>query len=708
MTTLAQLVPAWDSSDRAQFVAAWIAQPPDTLTVDHDIPTGNINPALTVITGATTTTPTVYVKCRTTGVWGACGYLFALDGCNGKTVTVQVDTSNWYGRSVFHSSWDPYYSLDDGETWQSIATFTALTSPARVQFTTPEFAVDRVLLAANPPYTYERYADLAALLQDDTSGRVHPSGSADANGVLGTSPAETDDLGREVGGKTVWGFRLEDESLTADDGGPKRELVLTSGVHGGEVIDGWFLQGALDYWLNGTGDNATRFRRNWRVLAYFPINPNGRFGGNGRGVWRESQDPNRDWDDAPGASLAETNLFRSAIAADAARHDVHIDFHDSSVIANETASVRVSSELDPAQYTAFKAAFDSLDSEPLTVVYTNTAGTVTTWARTQQACRMTVVSEPSDATSRPAARCIEVGAHYVEAVSIMDGDAWFYTPGGVVAGAFASTESGVDTASASGAVLVQADLAATEAGTDTAAFNGSSIITTSGDLAATEAGADTASMSGAVLVEGDFAATETGADTASFVGEGAAAIAAGDLAATETGVDAASVSGVVVVAGMLAGVEAGADTSGISGQVVVQGAAAATEVGNDIALFNGSSIIITSGALDATETGSDTASVSGAVLVQALLDALEAGADTAALSGQIIISGSVAAPETGSDFANFLGEGINLVQGTVAAVESGADAAFILGDMPWRTPSRNRVGASGDASSGPRVGTERM
>lgn len=75
----------------------------------------------------------------------------------------------------------------------------------------------------------------------------------------------------------------------------------------------------------------------------------------------------------------------------------------------------------------------------------------------------------------------------------------------------------------------------------------------SGTLAATESGSDTASASGTVHPAGTMAATETGADTFSSSGTANPPVS-GSMAASETGADAftaSGTSGAVVAAGQI-------------------------------------------------------------------------------------------------------------------------------------------------------------
>lgn len=147
-----------------------------------------------------------------------------------------------------------------------------------------------------------------------------------------------------------------------------------------------------------------------------------------------------------------------------------------------------------------------------------------------------------------------------------------------------------------------------------------------GSLAATETGADTASLSGDVLVAGALAVTETGADTAALAGD---VLIDGALAAVESGADTAAFSGAVPVVGTLAATETGSDTAALAGYVPVLGLLAATETGADTAALAGEGVTIASGSLAAIESGSDTAALTGAILVSGVLAATEIGADTA-------------------------------------------------------------------------------
>ena len=128
-----------------------------------------------------------------------------------------------------------------------------------------------------------------------------------------------------------------------------------------------------------------------------------------------------------------------------------------------------------------------------------------------------------------------------------------------------------------------------------------------GTMAVTETGADTASASGDVLVAGDLAVTEVGADTADVSGE---VLVAGDLSATEVGADSLAASGTVTdpaITGNLAATEVGADTAALEGGVLVEGALVASESATDGISASGS--VLVSGDVIAAEGAADAASL---------------------------------------------------------------------------------------------------
>lgn len=267
-----------------------------------------------------------------------------------------------------------------------------------------------------------------------------------------------------------------------------------------------------------------------------------------------------------------------------------------------------------------------------------------------------------------------------------------------VSGSLSVSETGSDTFTSTGEVIVEGSLSSSEAGSDT--FSASGTVFTpaaTGSLAATEVGADTFTSTGKVIVEGALAATEAGADTFAATGD---VIVQGALAASETGGDTFASTGKVVVGGVLAASETGADTFASTGKVVVSGALSASETGADAFDSQGSVTGALVGDLHVTEQGSDSFASSGQVKVQGALAANEAN-DTLSATGDVLVQGVLSASETGADEFDSQGDTIGALVGDLHGFESGSDIASASGKVLVRgTLAGNEVGADTFAGIG--------
>lgn len=494
MALVAQFVSGWDGSNRVQFIPAW-AEDAAPISVDHDLDAGNINPTQTLITGADTATPSISLVPRTPG---HVHWFFALDGASGKQPTITVSNALRQNATTMASSWRPVYSYDL-VTWHQATGFTALTSPARVQFQfDAAFVEDRVYIADHPVFRCADFDALAAEMAADSTGLIHLSASASAGGVIGTTPSENDDLGRAVGANSIYGFRLEDESATTTDGKPRRELVVTCGIHPGEVIDGWYLRGIVDYFLNDVSATGIAFRRNWRVLAYFSLTPNGRKGGHWRTNFRSSEDPNRDWGGTSAWSLYENATVRDAIIADAVSHDVHLDLHSGSS-SDVVTRIFYRTDITSALYSAFKSAFDARDTASLLMQASTADNTVGEWAKGRGA-KLVIISEPGSRTSATVERYGQIATNYIGAIADLDAAGWFAPVTHELSGA------AISIATATGTLTTSVQLAGSAASLSTAGGNLIAQITLSG-AALAQAAATAALTAGAADLTGNAEAT---------------------------------------------------------------------------------------------------------------------------------------------------------------------------------------------------------
>lgn len=194
-----------------------------------------------------------------------------------------------------------------------------------------------------------------------------------------------------------------------------------------------------------------------------------------------------------------------------------------------------------------------------------------------------------------------------------------------------------------------------------------------GTLSGTETGSDTFSSSGDVIVEGTLSATETGNDTFSASGTVTDPTITGSLSVTETGTDTFTASGDVIVQGSLSATETGNDTFAANGTVLVEGTADVTETGDDSFTASGSLANVSSGTLAATEIGDDTLSSSGQVIIQGTWTITELGDDAFDAIGQVILTGSLSGLESGDDSFSSAGTTIGGVVGSFSATETGDD-----------------------------------
>lgn len=181
----------------------------------------------------------------------------------------------------------------------------------------------------------------------------------------------------------------------------------------------------------------------------------------------------------------------------------------------------------------------------------------------------------------------------------------------------------------------------------TLALKPAPLATRTGDLAATETGNDSFSSTGSVLVQGSLDASETGEDTFAASGIVTDPAITGTLSVSETGIDTFEAAGLIIAVGNFNVTETGDDTLAATGTILVQGSADVTETGSDIFAASGGGG--RTGTFIASESGNDTTSVSGQVFVTGSYEASETGSDTAEAVGFVIITGDLTAAEAGLD-----------------------------------------------------------
>ncbi len=307
----------------------------------------NIEPSTVVITDPTGVSPQVTVTPRpatcnvTAGLFRH--FFFAVDNAEGKTPTFRV---NWSAIDTGGTAagWRAVYT-QDFVTWTQANAHTD-SGGYRVFSFPAAMPPGAVYISSNITGRQAESIALAADLLTNHSSVASPLPSADSGGVFAVSPAETDDLGRSVGGNDQFAIKLAWGGPT-NDGRRKRIMVWTALLHAAGESQAWpVFTSSLDWMMNSASSEAVAMRANFDLHLYFNVNANGQRGGNSRGSYSSSVDFNRDF--ANGSHVEIANLKSAMILDTGGSCDVHLDFHG-----------------DAYQSDALNAEYCAIDENPL-------------------------------------------------------------------------------------------------------------------------------------------------------------------------------------------------------------------------------------------------------------------------------------------------------------------------------------------------------
>lgn len=190
------------------------------------------------------------------------------------------------------------------------------------------FTSDTVWVAYAQPYSYGMSAQHTAEVL--ATPWAMPTVSGDANGKIGETPIAVDDIGRLVPAKDIFAYRITNPAT--DSAAPKRKIVITTGMHSGEVLGTHTFEGMVN-WLVSDDPRAARLRDIAEVFAYPTMNAAGRFAGTSRAtVENPNQDPNGLWNPVLWSTHQDIRANGEAMLADTqstpgSEVDAFIDFH---------------------------------------------------------------------------------------------------------------------------------------------------------------------------------------------------------------------------------------------------------------------------------------------------------------------------------------------------------------------------------------------
>jgi hypothetical protein len=319
------------TTDETAYVLDSIEASVAELTLSTVFDTGNVSASLSSVTDPDSETPLVWLDTRpganTNNGWRHATVI--LNNALGKRPIFRLNRATRGVTTNPTTSWLPAYTYDwdDFESWvraPSRSLVGGTSGYIEWQFS-EAFTENTVVVSTHPNGRQADVETYAAYLL--SLPQAEPTGSADENGVYFTSPSETDDISREVGGHPMYAIKLAWGGSTTD-GGPKRKLVLGTHIHAAGEAVSWISHLYMMRWIiESASDAAVAFRSNWDIYWYGAIFPNSLFGGADRVPWRSSLDPNRDF--PVGASAyAEIQAFRDAVIADTGGYaDAFIVWH---------------------------------------------------------------------------------------------------------------------------------------------------------------------------------------------------------------------------------------------------------------------------------------------------------------------------------------------------------------------------------------------
>jgi hypothetical protein len=338
------------------------------LTFTYDADTHNVDPAKTVVTNGTTTTPTIAFTPRAIlsefkGVNKWRNFLLRIDGLNGKQPTFDVDFTDYWS-SIDTLTWRPWYSYNNRD-WFYWDTAVSGSGTLSFQLSTA-FTGDTVYLAFNPAYTIERSLDLISWFETNYPTLIHPLPSTDANYVGDTMNQQTDEQGRVLPAQPIRGYGIWDDTRYNDNTTNKRTIVLTASLHAGEHSCSFVMEHWLKFLTSGTVQ-ANSLLEKFHFLIYPIGNPMGTYGGSPRDDWDLNfpyTEPNDDWPTDGTNPGLECNLkHHQMFNLDFPGRDIHgfFDFHSSTLEPDTGLVFLYGSRGELTQVEKFETALRAFD-----------------------------------------------------------------------------------------------------------------------------------------------------------------------------------------------------------------------------------------------------------------------------------------------------------------------------------------------------------
>lgn len=298
-----------------------------TLTTDGD--SFNASPVTSWIETPGHVQPVVHVYVRVVySNWRQ--FVFKVGMASGKRPVFTIHNPEDYVSS-FNSTWRPWYSYD-GVNWQRFDTAPVNATTQWYFGHSVAFTQDDVWISYQPAWPVWRAPWLISELQGIDASLIRELPSAPDFEYPTTLTAQTDELSRAVPGQKMYAFGIWADGELSPSSAFKRNVVITGGVHAGEHVGNWAMEGFVRFLVSGDA-KALALLEDYKFFIYPLLNPMGRWMGHYRGQrvpGYSSLDTNRDYpvDNSPSIAQSST-VFREMLATDLGTQRVafSLDFH---------------------------------------------------------------------------------------------------------------------------------------------------------------------------------------------------------------------------------------------------------------------------------------------------------------------------------------------------------------------------------------------
>ncbi len=325
-------------------------------------------------------------------------------GVSGLRPTFRITSGNFLGSL---SGTRFVYSYDQ-QNWSFFDNNAPVTGGFYQFSNNTPFAQDDVYVAYTFPYPVSR---TAAHTMSVTASSPYVSAAPSTGGdfVVGQSAAGVDDTGRPVAPQDLYAYRVTDAASPH----VKKKVILSGGMHSGEPMGNFVLEGMVDAML-GNSPRAALLRRHADAFVYPQVNPAGRIAGYYRSnPENPDKDYNRHWDDPAG--FTDMTQLRAAMTSDVGGDaDYLIDFHG--FFDQGDDFVNLTSNLVGSPFmTALQTYEPAIDPAPSA----GDPGMLRIWGSTAAGLRaeFAYTTEVGPRAGRPIERLMQIGASHANALA---------------------------------------------------------------------------------------------------------------------------------------------------------------------------------------------------------------------------------------------------------------------------------------------------